>query len=355
MQGKSSSPGFMAIRGTFKPWIKGVGIFLVAAALIAGMTGCPPGPTEIHDWYDLHAIRDNPDDSYVLMNDLNSTTAGYMELAGPTANAGRGWDPIGASDTSFTGSFNGQGHEIRNLYIDRPNEDYVGLFACVSWTRHIENVGVIENIGVINADVTGNTSVGALVGHNGGIVINSYSTGSVTGHERVGGLVGWNQHTLMNSYASCSVSGQIAVGGLAGDNWLRATVSNSHSSGSVTGSSKVGGLVGWSYYGSVTNSYSTASVTGSSRVGGLVGGSLGGIVNSSFWDMVTSAMGVSEGGTGKTTAEMRNIGTFTDTTTAGLEESWDIVAVTPGATDSAYAWNIVDGQTYPFLGWQPVA
>ena len=113
--------------------------------------------------------------------------------------------------------------------------------------------------------------------------------------------------------------------------------------------------MGWNYYGSVASCYSTGSVTGSARAGGLVGGSLGGIVNSSFWDMVTSAMGASEGGTGKTAAEMRNIGTFTDTTTAGLEEPWDIVAVTPSATDSAYAWNIVDGQTYPFLGWKPVA
>ena len=64
--------------------MKGMGIFLVIVVLIVGMVGCSIFPSknlEIRTWYDLNAIRDNLGGSYILMNDLNSTTAGYEELA----------------------------------------------------------------------------------------------------------------------------------------------------------------------------------------------------------------------------------------------------------------------------------
>jgi len=323
-------------------------IFLIMLALIAGMVGCAPSPIEIRDWYDLHAIRNNLGGDYVLMNDLDSTSAGYTELASETANGGRGWEPIGTSDEQFTGSFNGQGYEIRDLFINRPDKNYVGLFTHISWTRHIDNVGVVENVGVVNADVTGSAQVGVLVGHNEGLVNNSYSSGSVTGDSRVGGLVGWNQATLSNSYSTCSVTGDSRVGGLVGDNWYyRGILSNSYSTGSVTGSMQVGGLVGVNFYGNVTHSYSTGGVTGSTQVGGLVGYNKA-TVSNSFWDTVTSGMEESDGGTGKTTAEIMNIATFSGA-------AWDICGVTPGVTNPACTWNIIDGQTYPFLSWQSAA
>jgi hypothetical protein len=326
--------------------MKRLSTFLITVALIAGMIGCAPRPIEIRDWYDLHALRNNLAGSYVLMNDLDSATAGYTELASETANGGRGWEPIGTSDDGFTGNFNGQGYEIRDLFINRPDEDYVGLFTHISWIRYIDNVGVVENVGVVNVDVTGFAQVGALVGHNSGIVNNSCSSGSVTGEERVGGLVGWNQATLSNSYSSASVTGDSAVGGLTGDNWYyRGIVSNSYSSGSVSGNSRVGGLVGVNYYGNVTHSYSIGRTTGSTQVGGLVGYNKG-TVSNSFWDIVTSGTATSAGGTGKTTAEMKSIATLSG---AG----WNIVAVaSPSTGNPSYIWNIVDGQTYPFLSWQ---
>jgi hypothetical protein len=102
------------------------------------------------------------------MNDLDSTTAGYMELASETANWGRGWEPIGTSDDRFTGSFNVPGYEIRDLLINRPDENYVGLFGLV------DEGGVIENVAVVNATVAGKQHVGGLVGINEGTVTNSY-------------------------------------------------------------------------------------------------------------------------------------------------------------------------------------
>jgi len=95
-------------------------------------------------------------------------------------------------------------------------------------------------------------------------------------------------------------------------------------------------------------------VTGSEDVGGLVGYSSSGIVDNSFWDTETSGQTTSEGGTGKNTTEMKDISTFTDTETEGLDEPWDIIAVAPGGTNYLYTWNIVDDVTYPFLSWQSV-
>jgi len=96
--------------------------------------------------------------------------------------------------------------------------------------------------------------------------------------------------------------------------------------------------------GIVSNSYSTGSVSSSVTAGGLVGA--GGTVHNSFWDTETSGQATSAGGTGKTTAEMNSIATFSGA-------SWNIVTVAnPGTHNPSYIWNIVDGQTYPFLSWQ---
>ena len=271
---------------------------------------------EIRDWNDLNDIRNNLSGIYLLMNDLDSTTAGYEELASPTANEGKGWQPIGngTSHAPFTGIFYGQGYEIRYLFINRPDEEDAGLFGFLS------AVGLIMNVGVVNADVTGDQDVGGLVGSNSGNVHKSYSTGSVTGNSTIGGLVGLNNGVVENSY----------------------------STGSVTGNSIIGGLVGLNL-GYAINSYSTGSVTGNSTIGGLVGWNWDGTASNSFWDTQTSGQATSDCGTGKTTAEMKDVATFSG---AG----WNIIAVAnPGTRDAAYTWNIVDGETYPFLNWQSVS
>ena len=122
-------------------------------------------------------------------------------------------------------------------------------------------------------------------------------------------------------------------------------MSNSYATGSVSGSGGVGGLLG-ANNGTVTNSYSTGSVSGANGVGGLIGYSEG-IVSNSFWDIETSGQSTSAGGTGKTTAQMKDIATFSGA-------AWTIGAVDNlSERDTFYIWNIVDGVTYPFLSWQP--
>lgn len=353
-----------------------VSILLIAAALISGMAGCdgggynplPSQNLEIQTWYDLDAARDNLVGNHTLMNDLDSTTPGYEELASPAADGGKGWEPIGTENSPFIGTFDGQGYEIHDLFINRPGEDYVGLF------RSVDEGGIIDNIGVVNVTVNGNKCVGGLVGENDGTVNNSYATGSVTGcfligglvgrNERsvsesystgdftgsllvsdVGGLVGWNDGTVNNSYSTGTVTGGDHVGGLVGHN-VHGTVSNSYATGNVTGKEHVGGLAGRNHNGAINNSYSSGNVTGHNYVGGLVGeNQFYGTVNNSFWDTETSGQSTSDGGTGKSTTEMQDIATFSG---AG----WNIIAVALNQSNPAYTWNIVDNVTYPFLSWQ---
>ena len=320
-------------------------VFSLASPVFPAAVEASPS-AQIRDWYDLHTIRNDLDGHYRLMNDLDATTAGYMELASATANDGKGWLPIGTSVDPFSGSFDGQEYEIRDLFANRPAENGVGLFGCIA------GGGVIEDVGLVNGDVTGAWQVGGLAGWNEGSVSNFYSSGTVSGDTSTGGLIGVNNHgKLSNSYSNASVRGQAAVGGLVG--WNGGTVSNSYFGGTVSGNSSVGGLVGHNIGdlqgGSVSNSYSTGSVTGTSHIGGLVGYNLGGIVSNSFWDTETSGLTISAGGTGKTTAEMMSIATFTDINTQGLDQPWDMTAVDPEERDDTYTWNMVDGASLPFL------
>jgi hypothetical protein len=153
----------------------------------------------------------------------------------------------------------------------------------------------------------------------------------VIGTEYVGGLVGWNTGAISDCYSTGSGSGDNYVGGLVGVNYD--TVSNSYSTGSATGGLNVSGVVGRDYDGSV-------------NVGGLVGRNYyDGAVSGSFWDTETTGQVASDGGTGKTTAQMQDIATFTGA-------AWDIITVAHEDTNPDYTWNIVGGVTYPFLSWQ---
>lgn len=319
----------------------------------------------VYDWYDLDAIRGNLGGRYLLMNDLDATTAGYAQLASPAANGGKGWKPIGTAIINrfdhqepysrlepFTGMFNGQRYEIRDLFVDRPEEDAVGLFGAV------DDGGIVENVGVLNVFVTGGSGVGALVGANANesIVSKAYSTGRVSGLMGVGGLVGANAYsgTVTRSYSYVTTTGFMIVGGLVGVSGYYGTVRDSYSTGSTAGEmGGVGGLIGVTAYGAaVNNCYSTGRVAGDEYVGGLVGENWLGLVSNSFWDVQACETEMSAGGAGKTTIEMLSLVTFTSTTAEGLDEPWEIVAVAVGETNPAYTWNIADGQGYPFLSWQ---
>jgi hypothetical protein len=230
-------------------------------------SGTPEDPYVITNVKQLQEMKYDLKAHYVLDNDIDASETKNW-------NNGQGFEPIGDKDNPFTGSFDGRGHKIYNLYINT-TRGYVGLFGVVG------KEGIIKNVGLENVEISSKGGdVGGLIGWNSGIVSNSYSIGSVNGDWHVGGLVGYNVGTISNSYSTRAVKGNILIGGLVGSNDRGGIVSNSYSTGSVDGTWRVGGLIGHNA-GEVLNSYSIASVGGKQdEIGGLIGVNSGKVSNS---------------------------------------------------------------------------
>ena len=286
----------------------------------------------------LQMVTLNPNAKYTIANNIDASDTKNW-------NAGLGFESI----ANFTGIFDGKNKIISNLYINRPTENYVGLFGS---TRIGQPSGAkITDTRLESVSITGHDNVGGLFGILIDSVIERSSvTGTIKGHEFVGGLVGQNRFsTIRQSFASANVIAKFGVGGLVGDNF--GDIYDSYSTSNVSSSydlasrrSDAGGLVGWNgevypKFGRVYRSYSTGKVTNSQGglVGGLIGGSDSDPVSSifdSYWDVNTSGVSTSAGGTGKTTAQMMDASTF---------KGWDI------SYDSGHTW-IMAG--YPHLQWE---
>ena len=284
---------------------------------------------------DLNSIRSTKKRIYAAGTKWEGTYTGgldkqYIQVADINLSKFTNFEPIGTDGSEFTGTFDGGSYVISNLKIDRGTEDYVGLFGQATGAT-------FKNVGLEDVNVTGGKFIGGLVGHQrNAATTNSYATGSVNGASNsVGGLVGhqYGSSTVTNSYATGSVTGEDFVGGLVGAQSVSSTVTNSYATGSVTGRDDTGGLVGFlSNSSTVTNSYATGSVTGTGTgTGGLAGRKSGSstVITDSYYDKETTGQTASAGGTGKTTAEMKNKDTYVD---------WDFESI----------WTIENNQ-YPTL------
>ena len=232
----------------------------LAATSTATAMGCPIGD---HD-----GDSNTPDApgclGYELVEDLDFDEDDDGDITSADAaywNGGAGWEPIGDDASSFGAAFEGNGHTIANLFINRPDAAAsVALFGGVGAS------GVVRNLGLTDVNITGNAGTGGLVGDNDGSVIASYVTGFVTGSmDEIGGLVGENDGLVVASYSAASVTGGSGaqVGGLVGKNEDR--VQASYATGAAAGSSAdaVGGLVGENAGGTINASYATSRVSGS--------------------------------------------------------------------------------------------
>ena len=110
------------------------------------------------------------------------------------------------------------------------------------------------------------------------------------------------------------------------------SISNSYAMGAVPGEFSVGGLVGHSES-NISVSYATGYVSGAGAVGGLVGSNTGTPPTDSYWDTETSGQLYSDGGSGKTTAELQ-----TPTGNAGIYANW-----------GPEAWDFGTSSQYPAL------
>jgi len=233
---------------------------------------------QITNCVELQNIQNDLNADYVLMNDIDCSDTVNWNWDGDSEKY-LGFEPIGGN---FNGTLEGMDYKITSLYINRisSEDEDIGLF------DNIGSDGLVENVGLENADINGYEDLGALTGENYGIINNCYSTGSIFGiSNKAGGLVGINEGNISNSYSSAIITDSdsnslVVVGGLVGENNLEGEIINSYATGSVDGETWTGGLVG-SNNGLINNSYATGSVSSNSaNIGGLVGENQGVIDNS---------------------------------------------------------------------------
>ncbi|WP_300760132.1 YDG domain-containing protein, partial [Janthinobacterium sp.] len=213
---------------------------------------------------DLQGMNGGLSGNYVLGSNIDATaTSGW--------NSGAGFLPIGSAGVQFSGKFDGLGHVVNNLTVNR-TESNVGLFGSIG------GPGSVSNLGLVGANITGASGaylgVGGLAGMNSGQINNSYSSGNISGSDIVatGGLVGWNSGSISNSRSSANVvsTGFYGSGGLVGYNMANGSITNSSAAGAVSAASTAGGLAALNF-GTVSRSFATGAVTGAQQVGGLIG------------------------------------------------------------------------------------
>jgi len=307
----------------------------------SGGSGTSQDPYRIATAEDLVLLGntfDGYDLFYVLTHDIDLSTYTF-----PQAVIARAIWPAQyvMERDGFSGSFDGQGHVIRNMTIQ--GSGWLGLFGGLSETGIVCNVS-LEDVSILSAG----DQTGGLVGFNRGLVLNSSVTGHVQGQALIGGLTGLNQGAIVNCYSGCEVIGLGGIGGLVGTNEY-GMIQCAYSLGLVSGSEHAGGLVGRNWGGTITNAYSAASVSGQVSIGGLVGDNPGpgegypeGMVANSFWDIQASGQTVSEAGTGLTTPDMESMDTF-------LAAGWDFIQEPQNG--SCDTWSMLDANGYPQLQW----
>lgn len=200
--------------------------------------------TSITDWSDLDSIRNNLATDFVLENDLDSNTAGYDTYASSNANSGNGWDPIGSSSNPFTGSLDGQGYTIADLYIDRTSELQVGLFeygdGCTiqNFTLDAADISAAENYDASMA--SGSILARTLEPPNAKPTLTNIDITNLTmsGGYTIGGLFGDGDVDISDCTVSGTLtqSGETQIAGVAGRLRPSATMTNVDCDATLTGS-----------------------------------------------------------------------------------------------------------------------
>ncbi len=153
------------------------------------------------------------------------------------------WIPIGGSApdnvyrTFFKGTFEGDGHRIRNLVISSGN-CFVGLFGQLQGA-------VVRNVGVESGYISGNRSVAAIAGASTASTIEGcYNRAKVFGTSGVGGIVGMagSNNKILNCYNMGRISGPDSSGGILG--YIAGNTTNVSVTACYNGASAPAGLVG---------------------------------------------------------------------------------------------------------------
>ena len=211
------------------------------------------------------------------VNNGNTFSGINVALGSDIDLSGVAWTPIGTSTNAFKGTFDGKGHTINNLEISGlDNSIIAGLFGKLNGTvkdlvinnakiSHVSdgsggigvvagsifNTGLIKNVTVSNAEITGNRWTGGIVGYMYGSVENckvsnieltvtpdnlsyNYDNG-----DKVGGIVGLspndNRGTISGNHAeNVTIKGYRDLGGIAGAANASALTGNNASNITIT-------------------------------------------------------------------------------------------------------------------------
>ena len=269
---------------------------VVLVLALCGTAGA--GVITVNTPADLDNVRNNLAGDYKLGGDIDLTA--YISSGSGNSSATNGWLPIGTTSARFTGSFDGDGHVIKGLWVNRPDTLYIGLFGFTQ-NATISNLGVEIDNG--KGGVVGDQSVGGLVGCqisdsggssvieycyvSGNVSVVWYNAGGLVGMQSNGAYGGSGSITIKNCYATGDVkvtnSSGYGAGGLVGEqasNSLGSSsvIENCYATGNVSAPNYAGGLVGYQYIaagsssGAIENCYATGNVTASKNyAGGLVG------------------------------------------------------------------------------------
>lgn len=276
----------------------------------------------------IGAGSDYLDDAFVVTSDIDMGNKDY--------------NVIGDFGDRFSGEFDGGNRVISNLTIDRPTENYQGLFGDIS------GGAVIENITLEQVDITGALHTGGVAGSNRGTVSNCQINGEIAGYRRVGGAIGSNLGgSVENCAADIEVSGDDErIGGLVG--YSTGSTVNSETSGVVSGDGEgVGGLIGEQHsVGQTIESFSVAEVTGKEpRVGGLIGDNDGDIKNSYATGAVSGYSHRVGGLTGENGGEI--VDSYAEGTVRGEQRVGGLVgALWRGTIVDSYATGDVYGEDH---------
>ena len=192
----------------------------------------------------------NNDLSYINSNNTNFgdfNEDGVTESIKKEVSESYGFQPIGNNTKNFKGVFLGNNNKIKGIYINRTEQDYVGLFGFVS--------GNIKNVSIESANVKGKNYVGTLAGKLSGINSNGFTVNNlnVSGSGSIGSIFGDAPKVLSIYAENVNVKGDTSVGGIIGNGgYSKYSDSVIIKNSTVTGTTNTK-MISGGQYGSVKN------------------------------------------------------------------------------------------------------
>lgn len=207
------------------------------------------------------------DGYYYLTGDIDLSYA--LGEYGDYYNDGKGWEPIGNSNTPFKGTFDGRGYTIKGLSINRPEQNYIGLFGYTSGAT-------IKNCKLDIVKIVGQNCVGGFAGYSYNSTFENCETlggtvGTASGKSSVnlfcGGIVGNGSGSIKNCInnttpqpRACSSNyDKEYTGGITG-NWWNGTITGCINNAEVTKATSYY-LSYYTYYGGITGYANNVVIT----------------------------------------------------------------------------------------------